>query len=422
MESENKTNTQVYMHIRKSSILIRKIPVVFLLCLLLFPITLRASFIEATMGAAVVNDATATFYNPASLVFLKNPQIILLNSISSFNSQFTGQAIQAATGFTESGSSSTKTHYYLPSFYLGMPVTNNITIGLAVISNFFNNDLDGNSILRYVQSSNTIQSVDFVPALEYKFNDFFSVGASINLSYASFLLIPTSGFPSLNIPDSQSRNESKGNGLGGDIGFLLKPNKSTTIGFNYRSAITYRLNGTSVLESNPEVISNHYGFTFWTPARSTLSINQLITSKFGMISTIQRIQWSIFKEIDIHGIATQIGSQPVILDATVPYHLHDTWLLTVGAYHHITSKWTLRIAGSYNQSPANGHFQISNSNSIIVGGSVGYKISKNIIIDGGYAHAFIQNKNINITGGINQIDGRTNGSVDAFSLKLTLNI
>lgn len=415
-------NNLIYTHIRKLSMWIKKIQTLFLLCMLLFSTTIHASFIEATMGAAVVNDATAVFYNPAALVFLKNSQFILLNTISSFSSEFTGQFIQINTGFTQSGSSTTKTHYYLPSFYLGIPITNNVTGGLAVVSNFFNNDLDGNSILRYVQANNKIQNVDFVPALEYKFNDFFSVGASINFSYAHFLLIPTYGFPSLNIPDSQSRNDSKGTGLGGDVGFLLRPNKSTTIGFNYRSAITYRLNGTSILESNPEVISNNYGFTFWTPARSVLSINQMITPTFGMIGTVQRIGWSIFKEINIHGIATQIGSQPVILDAKVPYHLHDTWLLTLGGYHHITPKWILRIAGSYNQSPANGNFQISNGDSIITGGSMGYQISKNIIIDGSYAHAFVQNKNINVTGVINQIDGLTNGFVDTFSLKLTVNI
>lgn len=392
-----------------------------LLCLL-FPLTLHASFIESTIGTAVVNDATAAYYNPAALVLLKNPQIITIDTLGYFHTQFTGQAIQSNTGFTQSGSSVTQTHYFLPSLYFATPTTNKIAIGLAVIANSFNKDIDGNSVLRYAQSNNSIRNIDLVPAIEFKLNDFISLGAGMNFSYANFLLTPTFGFPSLNIPDNQSRNECSGTGLGGDVGFLLRPTKSTIIGFNYRSAITYRLSGTSVFESNPEVVSNDYGFTFWTPARYVLSINQFVTPTLGIIGTVQRIEWSIFKNVNIHGIAIQVGSQPVIFNAQVPYHFQDTWLLTLGSNYRITPKWIIRFAGSYNQSPGNSNFQITDGDSIILGTSMGYEICKNIIVDGSYAHAFIQNKNIAVTTGPNDIFGVTKGYVNTVSLKLTFNL
>jgi long-chain fatty acid transport protein len=305
----------------------------FLFLGLLFPFALHASFIESTIGAAVVNDATATYYNPAALTLLTNSQIIALGSLAYSQTNFTGQATQSTTGFTQYGSSSTQSNYYLPSLYLGVPTTNKITVGLAIISNFFNINLEDNSILRYAQPNNNIRDIDFVPAIGVKFNEFFSAGVGINLSYAHFLMQPILGFPSLNVPDTQSQNECDGNGLGGDFGFLLKPTRATLIGFNYRSAITYRLNGKSIFESNPEVTSNHYHFNFWTPARSVISINQFVTPTLGFIGTIQRIQWSIFKDITINGIAAKIGSQSIIVNATIPYH----WLcniLSVNLFNH----------------------------------------------------------------------------------------
>lgn len=397
---------------------IKKFRIFILLYLLLAPLTLQASFIESTMGAAVVNDATATYYNPAALVLLENPQIILLNSLGSFHSNFTGQAIQANTGSTQVGSSNIQTNYFLPTFYLGVPTNDKITLGLALIGNSFDKDINEGSILRYAQPNNSVQNVDVVPAIEYKLNDMISFGAGIDISYANFLMKAISGFQSLNIPDSESRNQCNGTGVGEDVGVLLKPRNSTMIGLNYRSAVTYRLNGKSVFEGNPEIVSDHYGFKFWTPARIVLSASQSITSKFSVIGTIQRIEWDIFQNVNIHGIATPIG----ILNATVPYHLHNTWLFTVGGQYRITPNCVIRIASSYNQSPANSNFQISNGNSVILGASMGYEISKNIIIDGGYAHAFIQNKNINVTAARNIINGTTNGFVNAVSLKLTFKL
>lgn len=413
---------RAHMERQRFFIWINKFQSFILLFLLFFPLTTRASFIESTVGAAVVNDATATYYNPAALVLLKNPQLIGLGSMGNFRSWFTGATIQSATGFTESGTSAIRTNYYLPSFYLGVPTAKKFTIGLAVISNSINKDIGDNSILRYAQSNSNIRDVDVVPAIGFKLNDFVSVGVGVNLSYANFLQTRMSGFPSLNIPDSQSHNDADGSGWGEDLGFLLKPHKSTLIGFNYRGAITYRLAGKSVFESDPEVVSNRYGFTFWTPARAVLSINQFITPSLGVIGTVQRIGWSIFKEIHIHGIATLIGNRPIVFNANVPYHLHDTWLLTLGTHYKITPKWTIRVAGTYNESPGNSKFQISNGDSIIAGASMAYQLSKNIIVDTGYAHAFILKENINVRTGINQINGITKGDIDAFSLKLTINI
>ncbi|MDR3492776.1 MAG: outer membrane protein transport protein [Gammaproteobacteria bacterium] len=394
-------------------------PFIFL-GLLIFPLAVHASFIEATVGTAVVNDATATYHNPAALTLLKNPQIITLGSLAYLHSQFTGQFTQL--GFTQSGNSNSRTHYFIPTFYLGLPTTNKVTVGLAVISNFFNKDLEGDSILRYSQSNNNVKNLDIDPGVGIKINEFFSLGGGLNFSYANFLLQPTSGFPSINVPDTQSRNECDGTGVGANVGFLLKPANSTFLGFNYHSSVTYKLSGKSILETTPEVISNNYYFNFWTPARSVLSINHFVTQRLGFIATAQYIQWSLFQDVRIHGIATQIGTQTVIANVNIPFRLHDAWLFTLGSHYRITPKCIIRVAGTYNQSPGNNHYQISNGDSYILGGSLSYEIFKNLIIDGSYAHAFIHDENININSSRSVVTGVNKAARDGVSLKLTFNL
>lgn len=391
--------------------------------LLLFPFTVHASLIESTIGAAVVNDATATYYNPAALTLLKNSQIITLGSLAYFRTQFTGQSVQSMTGFTQFGNSNSRSHFFLPSVYLGIPITNKISFGLGIIYNNFYKDIDEGSVLRYVQSNSRIKNIDFIPAIGFKLNEFFALGAGLDLSYVNFLLLPISGIPSLTTPDSISRNESSATSLGGHIGFLLKPTPSTLMGFNYRSMVTYQLNGTSRLEDNPKVNSKHYHFKFWTPARSVFSISHFVTPTLGVIGTVQYIQWSLLKDVTFHGIATKLGSHPIILSSVkVPYHLHNTWYLTLGGQYRFTPKWIIRLVASYNQSADNPHYQISNGDSIILGASTGYDVSKFISLDVGYAHAFIKNQNINIKTRGNVISGLNKAFRDAFSLKITINL
>ena len=56
------------------------------LSFLSFP--LHASFIESSIGTAVINDATATYYNPAALTLLKKPQGIAQGSATYFRENF----------------------------------------------------------------------------------------------------------------------------------------------------------------------------------------------------------------------------------------------------------------------------------------------------------------------------------------------
>lgn len=317
----------------------------------------------------------------------------------------------------EAGTSSKQENYFVPSLYFGFPTKNNITFGVAAVGNNFNSDLDGHSILRYEQSNNSIQDIDLVPALGFELNKYISFGASVTYSHAHFLFEPIIGFPSLNIPDSQSTNKTWSNAWGGDAGVLLKPTKTLLMGFNYRSAIIYSMTGKSIFKGSTLIFSNNYGFNFWTPARSVLSVNYFKTPQLSYIGTLEYIQNSIFKKMTVHNIATPTG---ILTTASIPYNFHDSWLLTLGTNYRISSKWVIRGAGSYAQAPSNGQFQIDTGDSFILGASVGYTIFKNIILDASYAHVFIRNEKIHITSQPNLIDGINKESINTVAGKLTL--
>ncbi|KTD52821.1 OmpP1/FadL family transporter [Legionella quateirensis] len=389
--------------------------------LLLLSGSLYASFIEQTLGAAVVKDATAVYFNPAALTVIPHQQLILLGTLARAQSQFTGSAQQVPFGITEFGTVTSKSNFSLPSMYVSLPINDQFAAGFAIVANDFDRDLDDHSVLRYVQARNQTKDVDLVPAIGIKINEFLSIGGNLNITHAHLIQEPVSGVTRLNIPDSRSLNNSKANSLGGDLGILIQMSKSTTLGFNYRSAITYHFHGTSTITSPQFISSDDFHFKFWTPARSVLSLSHFLNEKLGFIGTIQYLQWNIFKEAYIYNFATQSGRRAFIVPkARIDYNFYNSWLLTLGTIYNLSSKWKFRVAGTYNQSPSNGRFQIGTGDSLTVGSSVGYQILENLSMDFSYGHAFYQNELINIKTAQNIITGVNHNTHDAVSLKLTL--
>jgi len=377
----------------------------------------QASFIEQTLGTAVVKDATAVYFNPAALTVVSSKQLILQGTLAKAPFQFTGTAAQIPAGIIESGTATTQSSFSLPSLYASFPINDTFTAGFAIVANDFNRGLEDHSVLRYVQARNKTKDMDLVPAIGMNINSFLSIGGNLNFSHAQLIQEPVSSIPRLNIPESRSVNNSQANSIGGDFGVLLKPGKKTAIGFNYRSAITYHFQGTSTLSG---ITSNDYHFKYWTPARSVVSISHFPTKKFGFISTIQYLQWDIFKKASVYNFVAQAGNETVIIpEAHIEYDFHNSWLFTLGTIHHVTPQWTIRFASTFNQSPSSGKRQISAGDSLVIGSSMGYQLMKNLAIDCSYGHAFFHKKRIHIQTEKNIIMGVNRGEHNAVSLKIT---
>lgn len=391
--------------------------IVFRSLWLVYALPAHATFIESTIGTAVINDATASYFNPAALSLVQDKQFIALGAVGSLHTKFDGSVFHTLSGKNESGSSKAYSNYLLPSLYLAAPAKEDLTLGLAVVANDFNRDVDDFSILRYAQAGNKINDVDVIPALSYKLNDKIALGANLNRSYARFVMQPVIGIPGLNIPDSLSHNDVQGNSWGWDMGLLLKPRTGTLIGFNYRSAVSYLMHGSSRIMSPGGVRSNSYAFDYWTPARSVLSITHFINPKVNLVGTVQYIQWGIFQKVTVHDIATPTG---IVHLSSIPYYFHNSWLGTLGANYRWSSKWVIRGAASYSQSPSNGQYQIDTGDSLTLGASIGYELSKHCVIDASYAHAFLQPQDDSITTAFARIAGTNSGALDSVALKFTL--
>ena len=232
-----------------------------LLVLILLPLISNASFIEQSMGSAIVEDATAIYFNPSTLAFLKKKQFIALGTLGNTESLFSGQTMQLLTNSSFPGNAKTQSHFALPSVYYAMPLLDKWSFGLAVIANDIVKGIDSIARLGQSHSDNQIKTLDFVSALAYRLNNHVSVGGGLIRGYASYMIEPIAGFPNLEIPDFETHNKSSGDAWAGEIGVFIKPDKKMLIGLNHRSALTFNLSGESKVTGSPPHTSDGYNFT-----------------------------------------------------------------------------------------------------------------------------------------------------------------
>lgn len=317
--------------------------------------------------AAMVEDASVVFYNPAGMVHLDRPQLTAGFSYLSGDGEFSngtgtdaaGNPIAAGDG-TYSDGGDFLGSAVIPFFYYARPVGDNMAIGLGLFTPFgTNTDYDADFVGGGFADQTQLKSFDIQPTFAYKINDELSIGGGIDIVYMKGLLsksvdsVPYSaaldaGFAqatnnTVEVPlsdaqyqDFEGHYEVSGDdwGTGWNLGLMWKPTDKTTIGIAYRSEIEVNLEGDSEFEGGKFYSYNDGGTTSddatsatdlsWaqddtvtvydvrkqaskvpltTPQSATFSIAQQVTDKLLLQAGTTWTGWSSFEYFDV--IATE---------------------------------------------------------------------------------------------------------------------
>ena len=247
--------------------------------------------------AAMVEDASVVFYNPAGMVHLDRAQFTAGFSYLSGDGKFSagegtnagGQPIAAGDG-TYSDGGDFLGSAFIPYMYYARPVNEKMAIGLGIFTPFgTNTDYDSDFVGGGFADQTQLKSIDIQPTFAYKINDELSVGFGVDIVYMKGLLsksvdsVPYSATLDQNVQGLMQTNpgldrataqglvaaqagvsatsplfdstyagfenhyEVSGDdwGTGWNVGVMWKPTDATTLGFAYRSEIEVVLEGDS---------------------------------------------------------------------------------------------------------------------------------------------------------------------------------
>ena len=397
-----------------------------------------AAFAGTTTAA---EDATTNFFNPAGLTHLEQFEVAVVASGIDIKSQFHDQGSQRAFGQLTLGSDGGDAggSNFVPSAYLATPIGDSLAFGLGVNAPFgLATDYEAGWMGRFQALLSEIKTLNVNPSLAWRVNDRFSIGLGADyqrldaeltnaVNYSAVVaqgvqrLVGLGQLPAVLAPavlaanvnlEGGARVEGDDDTWGYNIGLLFDASDATRIGISYRSKMEYEVTG-SVTFAAPTV-SNVIGAAIVNavsaaggplasgPARvdielpdiATVSLQQRLGDAFTLYADVGWTGWSSIQELRV------VRDTGAVVSVT-PEEWEDAWRFALGGAYEMSDVLTLRAGVAYDESAVPDSTRtprLPDTNRKWLAIGAGWRPSKAITLDFGYAHLFSDDVPLNHSG------------------------
>jgi len=387
-------------------------------------------------AAAVAEDASTIFFNPAGMSLLPSSEFAVAGHAINLSAEFSGTATNpvalgggAATGGTGGDLGSTG---FVPNLYVTWKLDEKWDLGLGINAPFgLVTEYDSDWVGRFQGVKSEITTINVNPAVSYKVSDTISIGGGINyqqldaeLTNAVVLGPATEGDVSLEADDD---------GWGWNIGAMFQLSPATRLGIAYRSEIDYELEGNATATFMGAVVGGGaVNADVTLPDMLSLSVAFQASDRFELLADITRTGWSSIDQVKVVDLATGTLADVLVLD------YDDAYRYSIGGNYVLNDKWTLKAGLAYDETPVKSaetrtvRIPDNNRTWISIGGQL--KAGASSRWDFGYTHIFIEDADINNTrsqqapgfttptpapGTATTVSGNYEGSVDILSVQYT---
>lgn len=381
--------------------------------------------------AAMADNASAQFRNPAMLTYLKGTQISAGAIYVDPNIDVKGDLSVAGHTVATTEAKDIAHSAVIPNFYLSHQINDQLVAGLAVATNYgMETELGGDFYATLFGNQAMVKTVEINPNLAYKVNDQFSVGGGIRyvMGEGHFGAAMPSSLPASMASMLQANPQLAGQfdklrgqdlkymegddtAWGWQLGMAWQINPNHRVGVNYRSAVDLTLSG--------EASGVMYGMTrpgsmdLTLPATAELSSFHQLTDKLAMHASFNWTDWSTFDKL-----VADIPTYPNSPDLIKEENWEDNYRIALGATYQYTNQLALRTGVAYDTSAVSEKHRtqtIPETDRLWLSLGAGYQWSSNLSFDAGFTYIFAKDAPMeeqeNIKGLPISFKGETTGSV-----------
>lgn len=385
--------------------------------------------------AAIADDASTLYFNPAGISRLPNKQLVAGNIEGRFNGKFIGSddlnipPLSIAQTGTAKGRA---TYAPFPFIYYTQPVNHQFSWGVGLLTPYgIGISVPQTSVMRYSGTSISMYVLDVTPGFSYQINEQLSAGLGFDAE--RFSIKASAMFPSFTGgQDAKITDTAQGWGYGWHGGLLYQLTKKTRIGLAYHSQVVFHARGQSEYVVTPgagvgyEIIANNFKYNTVLPPTTTLSAYHDLNDTIALMGTIDYTQWSFLtRQLSINiAVPNQFGAPSKVSGKQLQYY-QNTWRFALGSNYKLNDKWMLRLGLAVETDPTNDNYrEVTDPGTAATSVAVGahYQYIKTLGFDAGYIHYFIHNSSIHTVNGYNTENGTDSREQDAAGIQLTWDI
>ena len=362
-------------------------------------------------NASRANGPSTVFANPAGMTRLQADGFEIGAAAVLPSMTFSGSATQAtpmgAVPLAGNSGGDSFPSAVIPNLYGVMRLSDDLSAGIAVTVPFGNaNTYDPNWYGRYLGTKTAARSADINPAIAWRIDDAWSVGAGLSAQYFSLdvssAINQAAIFGVPGTPDASWRFKASDWAFGYNLGVMVDLG-GTRLGLTYRSSTHHKIEGNlDFTGASPllGMISGPASAKAQLPATTGLSATSEITPDLSVSAELQFSQWSVFKNVVIQ-------SQNPPFPNVQGYR--DTWMVAVGGVYKLDDQWSIKTGIAFDETPVTSRYRavtLADTDRYLLGLGAEVKLTDSMTLEAAYGHSFNFN-HPNMNSSINNTDGIT---------------
>jgi len=332
-------------------------------------------------GAAIAEDASTIWFNPAGMTKLDNEMLaaghIILPTAEYTDTGSTVSAAFSSTPLDPANTDRTASggkNALVPNFYWVKEIQKDLKMGFGVTVPFgLGTDYDDDWVGRYHGVKSDVMSLNLNPSIAYKTGNL-SVGFGINAQFIKVeltsaidmgTLCTALGFPASTCTPQNNDGFAELDGdswsYGYNFGLLFDISDDARVGLSYRSSIEHEASGNadftvpstlSFLTSSGSFLDTTLTADVSLPETISLSYYQNINEKVAIMADYTLTTWSGFEELRIvYADATPLDTNPAQSDSVTTENWEDSARISIGMNYQASPKWLYRFGVAVDESP-----------------------------------------------------------------------